>query len=543
MKRTLLSMTLLPVLSFAAFAADFPAASAQPQAAQVTITKVSAKLQNDAAALQEQSVQSSQTATAEDLANEWLDKHGGQGWNEDQQRYLAISTTLFKAENDPAKMMRLRESKYMEAVLNARADIIRFVRTDLSVDNRVMLPETGLETKLDKEVKALRAELEKAKTQYQEALKEVDQVKADSWAGVDIGEFFRDGIAGIFNKIGGNVDVKALENKQAQRLETAKQRMLALQGQIDNLKQQIEKAKTSVAQENTSRVSTFASMPLVGSAVVYQAESIVNGEYQMSVVLQWSPKQERYFSALFAGQSVSPVRGGTMSIQDFIRKTDWSSAVGNRLFPDKDGRLHVLGISAWPLLGQTSAARRTAEGMSRSNALAQIGLALRSHVQQRSLAEQKVQESNDAKTDDVASFAEDLTESLKNFQVQGATRRFGRVMTHPLTKQKVFVSVYSYSFDNVKTAQVMEQSNYRADLGMESANQQSKGRKDAMDQAVEQQKASTTSYSQGSAQGAENMRGRHQETEPQGAPSTAAPAAEGSMSGSIGGTGTTDFSF
>ena len=60
-------------------------------------------------------------------------------------------------------MMRLRESKYMEAVLNARAEIIRFVRTDLSVDNRVTLPDTGLETKLDKEVKALQTELEKAK--------------------------------------------------------------------------------------------------------------------------------------------------------------------------------------------------------------------------------------------------------------------------------------------------------------------------------------------------------------------------------------------
>lgn len=541
MKKTLLTMALLQVFALGAVAADFPAS--QPSA-QVTIRAESAHVQDSAINLEQQAVQNSQTVTAEDMGNDWLEKHGGQGWNEDRQRYMAISTAVVKAENDPAKMMRLRESKYMEAVLNARAEIIRFVRTDLSVDNRVTLPDTGLETKLDKEVKALQTELEKAKAQYQDALREVDQVKADSWGGVDIGEFFRDGVAGILNKMGANIDVQGLQAKQAKRLEDAKQKMLSLQGQIDSIKQQIEQAKTSLSQENTSKVATFASMPLVGSAVVYQAESIVDGQYQMSVVVQWSPKQERYMTAVFAQQPVQPVRGGTMSIQDFIRQTDWSSAVGNRLFPDKNGRLHVLGISAWPLTGQSSAARRTAEGMSRSNALAQIGLALKSHVVAKSQADQKVQSMNDDRTDDIHSFAEDLSESLKNFQIQGATRRFGRVVTHPLTGQKIFVSVYSYSLDNVKTATEMEKSNYLAEIEMQAVNQQSQGRKSAMDQAVQQQQSSTTSYTAGQAQGAEMMRQTPVAPSQQsGSSSQETTPADAGMSGSVGGTGTTEFSF
>lgn len=249
-------------------------------------------------------------------------------------------------------------------------------------------------------------------------------------------------------------------------------------------------------------------------------------------------------TAVFAQQPVQPVRGGTMSIQDFIRQTDWSSAVGNRLFPDKNGRLHVLGISAWPLTGQSSAARRTAEGMSRSNALAQIGLALKSHVVAKSQADQKVQSMNDDRTDDIHSFAEDLSESLKNFQIQGATRRFGRVVTHPLTGQKIFVSVYSYSLDNVKTATEMEKSNYRAEIEMQAVNQQSQGRKSAMDQAVQQQQSSTTSYTAGQAQGAEMMRQTPVAPSQQsGSSSQETTPADAGMSGSVGGTGTTEFSF
>ena len=65
-------MALLQVFALGAVAADFPAS--QPSA-QVTIRAESVQVQDSAINLEQQAVQNSQTVTAEDMANDWLEKH------------------------------------------------------------------------------------------------------------------------------------------------------------------------------------------------------------------------------------------------------------------------------------------------------------------------------------------------------------------------------------------------------------------------------------------------------------------------------------
>lgn len=181
--------------------------------------------------------------------------------------------------------------------------------------------------------------------------------------------------------------------------------------------------------------------------------------------------------------------------------------------------------------------------------MSQIALAIRGHIEAQSQAQARASERNDETTEVVSNFAETLTEKLQNMPLQGASKRFGKELTHPISGQKIYVAIYDYSPKNAATAKHMERANYDAAVRQEKAGQYSQGVKSGLENKLSNQQKDKSAFAQG------QIDGQRQNTNVSGSATSSKMYPEGNSSnnnqnssngiqeGSFGGTGTTDFRF
>lgn len=432
----------------------------------------------------------------------------GEGWNEEQQTLVVIQTATFDAKSlvNPDDFLKMRPIKAVEASLSAKAEIIRYIRTEMSVENLLTMPDTGLSTEFDKELHNLQRLIE-AKTQaYQQALADVDSAKAMQIGKVNAEDLVVEGIAACLKRMGVYIDLSKLEKAQAERLQKAQEELLALQTQLDDLKEKAEKLRGSLQQENVSTVETMSAMPLVGAMTIAQFESSNNGKYEVSVVMTWSGKQERAVRAMLAGEKLE-LNPGAQKLSDYIRTNDWSTALGGRKFLDDKGNYIILGIGAWPITNSSSAARRAAEGFARTQAQSNIALMLKGDVAAYEMAAQKVQEIRGGKTgaeiqtQTTDSMAQTLSEKVSNLNIQGMSRRFGKVVSDPFTGSDMFVAVYSMSVTDGIAAKKIEKTNFAAAEAITKMNQHSQGVKAGLNASIDAVQKSKTDFNKGFAEG------------------------------------------
>ena len=232
---------------------------------------------------------------------------------------------------------------------------------------------------------------------------------------------------------------------------------------ISSIDPNLVKSDKVVAQENTSTVRTFSSMPLVGAFQVAHFESFEDGQYEITVVLMWSVEQENRVFSLLNGKRID-LEPSTISLKSFIKNTNWSSTIGGRKFIDNKGEFYLFGIGAAALKGKTSAHMKTSKGKSELYAQKELAIALKGDIEMNRLAKDKMQEiiNKDGSVENVtsSSFAETISQKLEGLKIKGASKRYSDIVLHPLTGHKMFVTVYSLSMSssNVKkTKQKLKQ--------------------------------------------------------------------------------------
>ena len=92
-------------------------------------------------------------------------------------------------------------------------------------------------------------------------------------------------------------------------------------------------------------------MTLVGAFQVAHFESFINGQYEISTILMWSPKNENRVLSLLQGEDIY-VEPGNLSLNDYLKSTNWASAIGGRKFIDNNGEFHLIGIGVAPVIGK-----------------------------------------------------------------------------------------------------------------------------------------------------------------------------------------------
>ena len=448
----------------------------------------------------------SDTSSSEDLAADFLNEVGLTEGDNDGL-FVAVGTAVLP-EPDPASnpdFLTMRRIKASEASLEAKRQFIEFIRTTMSAEDVVTLPESPFSTEFDDKMQATKDKVNKAFRKYKIALLKANKAEAAKLNGVDFSVLAKEGIIATIKKINPEFDASKLDKKLADDLAKAKADLEATETDLSNLKDELETLRGSLQQENVSSVETFSKMNVVGLVPIASFESWDGEQYATTIISIWTVKEEERTRALYSGQEVV-YEPGASSVKDFINSTDWSTAQGVRKFFDDKGNFWLLSIGSSPIKGKSSKATRTARGQAQLSAQKQIAFVLFSEASSKRSARDKLQEvttGNVGETENqsVSSFAETISQKVEDLDIQGMSQLKGKKYTHPISGQQMYVSIYGISSKAVRQAQLMEVSQARVTQDMIRENQRSKGVKAGFDKAIDDAKKDKSSFQKGFKEG------------------------------------------
>jgi len=487
----------------------------------------------------------SESATSDDLAQEFLNEVGLTEGDNDGL-FVAVGTAVLP-EPDPASnpdFLTMRRIKASEASLEAKRQFIEFIRTTMSAEDVITLPESPFTTEFDNKMKATQDKINKAFRNYKLALRKANKAEAAKLNGIDFSVLAKEGIIATIKRINPEFDASKIEKKLADDLAKAKADLEATENDLNNLKNELETLRGSLQQENVSSIETFSKMNVVGLVPIASFESWDGEQYATTIVSIWTTKEEERARALYSGQDVA-YEPGSSSVKDFINSTDWSTAQGVRKFFDDKGNFWLISIGSSPIKGKSSKASRTAKGQAQLSAQKQIAFVLFSEASSKRSAREKLQEvttGNVGETENqsVTSFAETISQKVEDLDIQGMSQLKGKKYTHPISGQEMFVSIYGISSKAVRQAQLMEASQARVTQDMIRENQRSKGVKAGFDKAIDNAKKDKSSFQKGFKEG--QAKAKPQSNAPKKSLSSS-PKSGGSSKGGFKGAGTGSSAF
>ena len=455
----------------------------------------------------------SDAGTSEDLAAEFLN---GVGLTEGDNNGLFVAVgTAYLPESDPANnpdFIMMRRMKASEASLEGKRQFIEFIRTTMSAEDVVVLPESPFTTEFDQQMTDTRKKVTNALRKYKRSLAKVDKMEAKKLNTISYEILAKEGIMAAIKKYNPDLDTAKVEKKinkaekaYKEELKKARSELENSQKDLDSIKAELEKLRGSLQQENISSVETFSKMNVVGLVPIASFESWDGEQYSTTIISIWTNKEEQRARALYSGQKVT-YEPGDISIKDFVNKTDWSTAQGVRKFFDNEGNFWLIAIGSSPIKGKSSRNMREAKGFAQTNAQAQIGFVLLSEASSKRKAKDKLQEVTSGGLDEtknlsVSSFTETLNQSVKDLDIQGMSQIKGKKYKHPISGQPMYVSIYGISSRAVQQAKIMEESQAKVTQDMIRENQRSKGVKAGYEKAISKAKNDTSSYQKGMEKG------------------------------------------
>ena len=487
----------------------------------------------------------SESASSEDLAQEFLNEVSLTEGDNDGL-FVAVGTAVLP-EPDPASnpdFLTMRRIKASEASLEAKRQFIEFIRTTMSAEDVITLPESPFSTEFDNKMKATQDKINKAFRNYKLALRKANKAEAAKFNGIDFSVLAKEGITATIKRINPEFDASKVEKKLADDLAKAKADLEATETDLNNLKNELETLRGSLQQENVSSIETFSKMNVVGLVPIASFESWDGEQYATTIVSIWTTKEEERARLLYSGQDVA-YDPGSSSVKDFINSTDWSTAQGVRKFFDDKGNFWLISIGSSPLKGKSSKATRTAKGQAQLSAQKQIAFVLFSEASSKRSAKEKLQEvttGNVGETENqsVTSFAETISQKVEDLDIQGMSQLKGKKYTHPISGQEMFVSIYGISSKAVRQAQLMEASQARVTQDMIRENQRSKGVKAGFDKAIDDAKKDKSSFQKGFKEG--QAKAKSQSNTPKKS-SSSSPKSGASSKGGFKGAGTGSSAF
>ena len=487
----------------------------------------------------------SESASSEELAEEFLNEVGLTEGDNDGL-FVAVGTA-YLPEPDPASnpdFLTMRRIKASEASLEGKRTFIEFIRTTMSAEDVITLPESPFSTEFDNKMKATQDKINKAFRNYKLALRKANKAEAAKFRGIDYAVLAKEGIIATIKRINPEFDASKVEKKLVDDLAKAKADLEATENDLNNLKNELETLRGSLQQENVSSIETFSKMNVVGLVPIASFESWDGEQYATTIVSIWTTKEEERARALYSGLDVV-YDPGSSSVKDFINSTDWSTAQGVRKFFDDKGNFWLISIGSSPLKGKSSKAMRTSKGQAQLSAQKQIAFVLFSEASSKRSARDKLQEvttGNVGETENqsVSSFAETISQKVEDLDIQGMSQLKGKKYTHPISGQQMYVSIYGISSKAVRQAQLMEASQARVTQDMIKENQRSKGVKAGFDKAIDDAKKDKSSFKKGFKEG--QAKAKPQSNAPKKS-SSSSPKSGSSSKGGFKGAGTGSSAF
>ncbi len=498
---------------------------------------------------------------AKDLADKYLDDNNlNESWNEDKKMFVAVGEAIFDSE-DPSydnSFVTKRSLKSMEAMLDAKARIIEYVQTEMSALDKAVTPGTDINAKFREDIERSQKRMEAQKMKIAKLLEEVDQAQTEALRGATFGNRLNALMDAAIAKLDQTYSSEKIEAKKRDKYEKAKARYEESLNEYNEVEKKLVAYTGSITETLSSKVETMSKMPLFGAIPVAQFESWNESDEQFKVVIVvlWSSKMERVARAFVTGEDYK-VPPGNLSLREWIKSQDWSTATGGRRFRDNKGDVHFVGIAASEI-GSSSFSEKRARGISEQNAKKEVVMAVFSDVESYKKAEMMMQTRSGGAGKDVSnaveSFTSTIQQEIKNRQVHGLQKLYGKKLVHPISQQKMHVSIYSISGNSAQQALFMQERNYLTKILDVKSQQRMKGTTDAYKSKVKAAKADRSEYRKAkSATVQKNDNSISREHSPQGGSSAAGrPSGDShrdeqgrgkSHSGAYSGGGQGDFSW
>ncbi|MEO1938612.1 MAG: hypothetical protein ABGW85_08290, partial [Sulfurimonas sp.] len=425
------------------------------------------------------------------LADEWIESGPvSQGWNEDKKVFVTIGEASFDSE-DPSyddSFIIKRSLKTMEATLQAKAQIIEFISTDMSALDKVTTPGTDLHAQFHEKLEKLQQKQKAKLKTIAKMLENVDKKEADALRGVELGDRANALMDAAISKLDLTYSADDIEEKKQKKYEKAKASYQQAIVEAEALEQEIAKHQGEITGESYSSVETMSKMPLFGAVTVQQFESWDEDSerYKVALVVVWGQKLEAFTRALLKGEEFEGKKS-KYSMKQWIAKQNLAVSTGSRRVTDDKGNVYFVGIAA-SAVGTSSAQERKARGISELFAKKEVVMSIYADMESYKKAEAMMQEksSSGGKTasEAAASFAVTLKASIENRKVSGLSKMKGKTVVHPISGQKIYVSVYSISSKSVLQALKMQESNYVTKMMDIKSQQKLKGTESGLKDAV-----------------------------------------------------------
>lgn len=471
-----LSVALLLVLGMAvsAMAVDYGEAPSESEvAAEVAAEEAQVSLE-DATADEtvqelieaEKVVSEEPTVTAEEKANEFLRKMAvHQGWNSDKKVFISLGVASVDCE-DPSyddTFLIKRSLKAMEATLSARASIIKYIRTEMSAEDKATTPGTDLYEQFNSQLEKQRKRIAAQHKKVMKLLTQAEQAEIAANTGVTTKDRINAFLDAAIKKLDADYTAGKLDAKKQAKYEKIKKRYLEANQKLSDLQAKLASYEGKEKETLSSTVALMSSMPLLGAITVAQFEGWVEEDerFDMVTVVAWSKTNEKAVRAFIAGKEYKR-KPKSISLSEWLNSQDWSSAIGGRKFQDNAGETHFIGIGA-AALGSSSTSRKTARGIAEMMARKEVATALFADVSAQEQAQQMMKTYNSSGTDEslaMENYASNFKQSLKNRHISGMGKVFGKELTHPISGQQIYVAIFDVTGETARQAMAMEKSIY-----------------------------------------------------------------------------------
>lgn len=523
-----------------------------------------AALQDGAAA---QKAPAAQMKPASVQADEWLQRHGmvrGETVRpgaSGEPESLVIQVGVFTQKTSARTLSTVRNVGATAAVLDAKAQIIRFLQTSASASITNVMPKNdAFGTEYDRQKADVENQINDLMAEYELALEEVDKEKSRLVAGITYDDLMKNGISACLAKYGVEIDPSDFEGKTRERIAELEKQAKVIDERLDGLTKLQQELKGKLNNEQNTETELLSSMVLTGAIVVNSFESLIDNQYEVAVVVSWSAPQERFIRSLIGyegkPQPFKPTSKKTR--EEYVNSMRWERVSGGRWIVSKDGVPRLYAVGAAELRNNQSHTKTAARQLANTNAMANLALALQSDVMSHQMARARVQNLKDGKGGEEVQTAEEiasqLSASVKNLQIQGASLVVDKIATSPLTGKPVHICVYEYSPVGKKLAKELfdKQRDTAVEFGKDQ--QQMRGYYDESRAQIDAARQDQASYEEGRSDAAASAAAAQAASQSAGSTTGAAAATSGSAPAGVnadgslknsafGGEGEEDFAF
>jgi len=397
----------------------------------------------------------------------------------------------------------------MVATMDAKSQIIEFIRVEMDAIDQVVTPGTNLAAEFNEAREKLEKKMNAQKASLVKLLAQVDAKEAEHLQGVTLGDRMNAAMDAAIAKLDEKYSTEEMEEKKKKKYEKAKKRYAEALEEYDRLKKEAEAHAGELQESASSKVETIAQMPLFGSVALAQFESWDEDDeqYQVAIVFLWSPKMEKIVRAMIEGKNLK-IPPGKMSMKDWIKSQDWSTSTGSRRFRDDQGHVHFIGIAA-AAAGKSTSSVKKAKGIADLMAKKEVVMGVFADIIAKKSAEQMMEtRSGGADSDSVVAadtFSQTLVNEVKDRQVQGLSRRLLKKYVHPISQQKIYVAIYSLSAAAATAAMWAEEEAYLTAMLDTKAQKASAGVKAGLESSLKKEKDDNTAYDEAKAKTEEKM--------------------------------------